>query len=253
MRSKRLTNTIKRKLDETCDKSKLAKRSVHQKNRNEMEYAGNEVGSSNHCVTRDTAERSKTGYLIFRDYPDFRPNKTPKEVMQAGSFGGGYFRNIKSGVTKEDYKDVWKEFPSDWFEGLKINLQVANPTYDKSVNKYKVKCGASLTEWEGSGWIKAQDPYGWFHWYCRFYLGRRTSDDQRQLARWKSFDGRWKSNLINRIRKANTSYDDFTISPAIRQSLLHWGIEVTKADLTIIVRKNSEEEKQKLLALVPLT
>jgi len=218
MRSKRLTNTIKRKLDETCDKSKLAKRSVHQKNRNEMEYAGNEVGSSNHCVTRDTAERSKTGYLIFRDYPDFRPNKTPKEVMQAGSFGGGYFRNIKSGVTKEAYKDVWKEFPSDWFKG----------------------------------WIKAHDPYGWFQWYCRFYLGRRTSDDQRQLARWKSFDGRWKSNLINRIRKANTSYDDFTISPAIRQSLLHWGIEVTEADVTITVRKNSEEEKQKLLALVPL-
>jgi hypothetical protein len=23
--------------------------------------------------------------------------------------------------------------------------------------------------WEQSGWIVAQDPYGWFQWYCRFY------------------------------------------------------------------------------------
>jgi len=176
-------------------------------------------------------KRSKKGHLKFPDYPDFRPNKTPKEVMQAGSFGGGYFRNIKSGVTKEAYKDAWKEFPSDWVEGLKINLQVANQTYDKNKNKYKVKCGSTLDDWESSGWIKAQDPYGWFQWYCRFYLGRRTSDDQRQLARWKSFDSRFKKNLINKIKKANTKYNDFTISPVIRQSLLHWAIEVTEHDL----------------------
>jgi hypothetical protein len=37
------------------------------------------------------------------------------------------------------------------------------------VNRYKVKCGASLEMWEQSGWIVAQDPYGWFQWYCRFY------------------------------------------------------------------------------------
>lgn len=81
------------------------------------------------------------------------------------------------------------------------------------------------------GWIKSQDPYGWFQWYCRFYLGRRTKDDLRQIGRWKSFDGRFKKNLINRINKANTKYNDYTISPAIRQSLLHWGIEVTERDV----------------------
>ena len=81
------------------------------------------------------------------------------------------------------------------------------------------------------GWIKSQDPFGWFQWYCRFYLGRRTKDDLRQIGRWKSFDGRFKKNLINRIKKANTKYSDYTISPAIRQSLLHWGIEVTERDV----------------------
>lgn len=38
--------------------------------------------------------------------------------------------------------------------------------------------------WESSGWIVESDPYGWFQWYCRFYQGRRCSDDARQISRW---------------------------------------------------------------------
>ena len=43
--------------------------------------------------------RNKKGELVFEDWPELRPNMTPKEVMQAGSFGGTYFRPIKSGIT----------------------------------------------------------------------------------------------------------------------------------------------------------
>ena len=38
--------------------------------------------------------------------------------------------------------------------------------YDTNVNKYKIKCGTSLRFWENKGWIREQDPYGWFQWYC---------------------------------------------------------------------------------------
>lgn len=91
------------------------------------------------------------GELIFEDFPSFCPNRTPKQILQAGSFGGTYFRPIYSSVSKTKHKDCWKEFPKDWFDGLKITLQVASPTYDKLVNKYKAKCGASLDEWESKG------------------------------------------------------------------------------------------------------
>ena len=45
--------------------------------------------------------------------------------LQAGSFGGTYFRPIYSSVTKQKYgPEVWKELPQDWIEGLNIKTQV---------------------------------------------------------------------------------------------------------------------------------
>ena len=36
-------------------------------------------------------------------HKQFKPNKTPKQVLKMGAFGGTYFRPIHSSVTGKDY------------------------------------------------------------------------------------------------------------------------------------------------------
>jgi len=155
-------------------------------------------------------------------------------VGAVGSFGGTYYRPIESAVTGQSYgSEVLDEFPKEWFKGLKQS-QLRSKTYTNEVNKWRVKCGGSLGMWESSGWIAAIDPYGWFQWYCRFYLGRRSSDDERQIQRWKSGHGpkgRWRNNLLNKILAAGGDVDNPKVSPVIRQTCQHWGYCPNAADL----------------------
>ena len=81
--------------------------------------------------------------------------------------------------------------------------------------------------------IFLQDPYGWFQWYCRFYQGRRTEDDERQIGRWKRCageTGRWKNNLISKIAKAGCAWDNYGVSPVVRQTLQHWAYQLNQED-----------------------
>ena len=102
--------------------------------------------------------------------------------------------------------------------------------YSKQENKYNVKVGTTLEFWESKDWIRDQDPYGWFQWYCRFYRGRRSDDDERQIKRYNNMR-RFKGPLIKKIKSTHgSSYNDETISPRIRQTLLHWAYELTEID-----------------------
>jgi len=203
------------------------------------DYDGTVLTSDEDVRTRDgytepiPKRDSKTNVLLFPDAKDFRPNMTPKEVLQKGSFGGTYYRPIKSSVTGLKYNKVWLELPQNWLEGLEVRKKISSSVYDEGVNTYKAKCGGSLDMWETSGWIKECDPYGWFMWYTRFYLGRRTDDDERQIGRWKSLTGdkgRFKNNLIGKIARAGVKFDNKAVSPVIRQTLQHWGYTLTEKD-----------------------
>ena len=100
-------------------------------------------------------------------------------------------------------------------------------------NKYGVKCGTSLRFWENKGWINEIDPYGWFQWYFRYWLGRRSEDDERQINRWKGIVSRFRGKLVKMIKDGGSKFDDYSISPKIRQILLHWGYELTEKDFFI--------------------
>lgn len=174
--------------------------------------------------------RNKT--IVFRDYPEFRPNLTPREIFKLGSFGGTYWRPIKSGITKKTYRNKHKKFPSSWWKGIDKKY-LTSEKCDKYLNKYGVKVGTSLKFWEKKKWITKTDPYGWVQWYCNFYMGRRTSDDERQIKRWESLagpNGRFRKWLITQIKKSRSKWNDHDVSPKIRQTLQHWGYVLTKKD-----------------------
>ncbi|XP_067263380.1 uncharacterized protein zgc:113208 [Chanodichthys erythropterus] len=216
------------KADSTKTKVKLSGKDK-DKEKNKDDKKNNSDGGKN----ASEIKRNEKGQLVFKDHPEFTPNMTPIEVLQAGSFGGTYFRPIYSSITKQHYKDVWQELPEDWLDGLNISKQVASSTYRENVNTYNVKCGGSLEMWESSGWIVPQDPYGWFQWYCRFYQGRRTVDDARQISRWAKcagLKGRWRQNLITKVVRSGCAYDNPGVSPVVRQTLQHWGYKLTLED-----------------------
>ena len=158
---------------------------------------------------------------------DFSPSKIPIEVIREGAFGGTYFRDIYSGISGKWYKNSWKEF--DHLKNIDAKFY-ASDYYDKNLNKYKVKTGTSLRFWENKGWINEIDLYGRFQWYFRYCLGRRSKDDKRQINRCKRILSRFGGKLVKMIRDADSKFDDYSISPKIRQILLHWGYELTEKD-----------------------
>ena len=159
---------------------------------------------------------------------DFGTNKTPVEVIKEGAFGGTYFRDIYSGVNDKWYKNSWKDF--DELENIDQKYYCSD-YYDVSVNKYGVECVTSSRFWENKRWINPIDPYGWFQWYFRYWLGRRSKHDKRQIKRCKGIVNRFKGKLIKMIKNVNGKFDDYSISPKIREILLHCGYELTESDL----------------------
>ena len=145
---------------------------------------------------------------------DFGAYKIPVEVIKEGAFRGTYFRDMYSGFNKKLCRNLWKEF--DQLKDIDQKYYCSN-YYDVSVNKYGVKCGTSLRFWENKGWINEIDPYGWFQWYFRYWLGRRSEDDERQINRWKGIVSRFKGKLVKMIKDVNTKFDDYSISTKIRQ------------------------------------
>ena len=98
------------------------------------------------------------------------------------------------------------------------------------MNKIGIKCGTSLRFWENKGWINKIDPYGWFQWYFRYWLGGISKDDKRQINRRKKIVSRFIGKLVKMIRNASSKFVDYSISREIRQTLLHWGYELIEKD-----------------------
>ncbi len=135
--------------------------------------------------------------------PEFRPDLTPKEMLRLGVFGGKYMTDSR------------KEFPADWFTRAKLSPKKSDPT----LNYFGVDASQPLSVWRQKGWIHPQDPRGWFQWYCRYYMGRRSEDDERQIKRWKAI-----RRHVAQIRQ-NCPPGLLDCRRRQRQALLHWAYD----------------------------
>ncbi len=142
-----------------------------------------------------------------RDFDkEFKPELTPKEMLQVGVFGGKYMTDCR------------EEFPESWFKVAKLSPE----RRDISLNFFKIGASQPLSVWREKGWIHPVDPRGWFQWYCRYYMGRRHEDDDRQIKRWKNM----KRHLAQ--VKKNCRKGDLDCRRKQRQALLHWAYDSRK-------------------------
>ena len=65
----------------------------------------NNKTKNNKIKRNKTQKRKVNGTIVFSDYPDFTPNLTPREIFTLGSFGGTYWRPIKSKFFKNTLKN----------------------------------------------------------------------------------------------------------------------------------------------------
>lgn len=140
--------------------------------------------------------------------PLFKPQLTPADMLALGVFEGKYLNDCRA------------ELPQEWFTRAKLSL-VADP----SINHFGVKSRMSLQHWQRKGWIIGDDPRGWFQWYCRYFLGRRTEHDARQIARWRAFERHRAQVVASAARAAEpprTLPQKRRHRPRQRQALLQW-------------------------------
>lgn len=136
--------------------------------------------------------------------PEFRPELTPKKMLELGVFGGKYMTDCR------------KEFPPDWFKKAKL----CSKKHDARLNYFGVNASKPLWYWKKKGWIHPDDPRGWFQWYCRYYMGRRIPlEDQRQIKRWKAI-----RRHIAQVQK-HCKPGNLFCRPRQRQAILHWAYD----------------------------
>jgi len=158
-------------------------------------------------------DKMQKGYVYFLTEPigknfdpDFNPELTPKEMLELGVFGGKYMTDTK------------KELPLSWFKKAKL----CSKFHDPKLNYFGINASMPLSYWREKGWIYHEDPRGWFQWYCRYYMGRRSKDDQRQIKRWKAM-----KRHIAQVKK-NCKKENLDCRKKQRQTLLNWAYDSRK-------------------------
>jgi hypothetical protein len=158
-------------------------------------------------------DKMQRGYVYYRTEPPgrnfapaFRPQLTPRQMLALGVFGGKYMTDCRA------------EFPASWFTRARLCAE----RHDPRLNFFGVNASQPLAVWRQNGWIRPQDPRGWFQWYCRYYMGRRSGDDAWQIRRWRAI-ARHVAAIVKQCEPRNLE-----CRRRQRQAVLHWAYDSRK-------------------------
>jgi len=86
-------------------------------------------------------DQMQRGYVYYRSEPvgrnfapEFRPELTPKEMLQLGVFGGKYMTDCR------------REFPASWF----VRAKLCAEHHDARLNYFGVNASLSLATWRAT-------------------------------------------------------------------------------------------------------
>ena len=238
-------------------------------------YSVKSISSPSSPFPRPT--RKEDGTLVFqgRWKGVFTPNVTPEEMFSGGAFAGAFFWSVMQSLAitscsyahqtkkSDTYSNVLKtplpaqvdlrDLPFS-FSSSRSEEMLSNSEPKGELNRFRVRAGQSLQEWEKAGWIWPGDPRGWAQWYVRFWAGRRSADDERQIRRCGYFStqfnlipdahvrikglkvagptGRFKRALLKVVHNSGgeEALSDERVGKVLRQCLWQWGYELNEVE-----------------------
>lgn len=161
-------------------------------------------------LVNDSMQKNYIYYLtesVGKNFsPLFHPELTPQEMLEMGVFWGKYMT------------DCQKEFPVARFKKAKL----CSTKHDPKVNFFGVNASQSLKIRQEKWRINEDDPRGWFQRYCRYYMGRRGPDDERQIKRRRAI----KRHIVQIKRGCYPL--DWECRKRQRQAVLHRAYDARK-------------------------
>lgn len=135
--------------------------------------------------------------LIWHDYPDFRPEYSPIQMLEKGVFGGTAFNKASLEM------DLSPEFRRqlDEIDADKVSELIATASSNFFGVLVENRNNRQLPDYLQKNQV--QKHRGWFHWYVAFYDGREL-DQTLNTARIQQ----WKDEIVLLYRAMNSAVGD---------------------------------------------
>lgn len=129
--------------------------------------------------------------------PGFTPELTPDIMLRLGIFGGLAIKGIET------------QIPIEWVIFALFESKLTTDVFPHQNKNYFLLVA---DPYPSSG----DDSREFFHWFCRYYLGRRSEEDSEMIEEWKSFQSKAKAIIKSKVPQ----------SAIVRQLFLQWSIMI---------------------------